>query len=208
MGQDWTFFVMSTDLPKFMKEVLGFSVHEIGLYTSLPNLLMLIISILSAFLCDHLIVRNYLTITQARKMFTILGVLLKNSLIFIQSWMFSFRLSASVPPAIFIVAASYAGCNKAQVVFWFILALGFMGFYYCSLKIHSLDLSPNYAGSIAALTNGAGSITGVGRFIFWYLSFHHLLFLGKSLSLINLCFFEKIFFYSKVMKQVRWYRKS
>lgn len=85
MGQDWTFFVMSTDLPKFMKEVLGFSVHEIGLYTSLPNLLMLIISILSAFLCDHLIVRNYLTITQARKMFTILGVLLKNSLIFIQS---------------------------------------------------------------------------------------------------------------------------
>lgn len=80
--------------------------------------------------------------------------------------MFFFSIvSASVPPAIFIVAASYAGCNKTLVVFWFILALGFMGFYYCSLKIHSLDLSPNYAGPIAALTNGAGSITGVGMFI-------------------------------------------
>lgn len=33
---------------------------------------------------------------------------------------------AAVFPAIFIVLASYAGCNKLLVVVWFTLAMGFM----------------------------------------------------------------------------------
>lgn len=70
IGHDWVFNVMASDLPKYMKEVLGFSVHEVGLYSSLPYLLMFVVSILSAFLCDSMINRNYLTITQTRKIFT------------------------------------------------------------------------------------------------------------------------------------------
>lgn len=77
-----------------------------------------------------------------------------------------FSILAGVPPVVFIILASYAGCDKVLVVFWFILALGFMGNYYCSLKIHSLDLSPNYAGSLSAITNGAGSIMGIVAPIF------------------------------------------
>lgn len=60
-----------------------------------------------------------------------------------------------------MLAASYAGCDKFFVVLWFILAIGFMGCYYSGLKVNSLDLSPNYAGSLAALTNGAGALTGI-----------------------------------------------
>lgn len=37
---------------------------------------------------------------------------------------------AAVFPAIFIVAASYAGCDKLLVVIWFTLAMGFMGTFY------------------------------------------------------------------------------
>lgn len=70
IGHDWVSYVMASDLPKYMKEVLGFSVHEVGLYSSLPYLLMFVVSILSAFLCDSMINRNYLTITQTRKIFT------------------------------------------------------------------------------------------------------------------------------------------
>lgn len=68
---------------------------------------------------------------------------------------------AAICPAIFIVAASYAGCDKIVVVALFTIAMGFMGTFYPGMKVNPLDLSPNYAGSIMALTNGIGAITGV-----------------------------------------------
>lgn len=61
---------MASDLPKYMKEVLGFSVHSVGLYSSLPYLLMWAVSIGSGFLSDHLTAHKHLSITQARKLFT------------------------------------------------------------------------------------------------------------------------------------------
>lgn len=73
---------MASDLPKYMKEVLGFSVHLVGLYSSLPYLLMWAVSIGSGFLSDYLTGRGYLTITQARKTFTGLGMLLMGKLKF------------------------------------------------------------------------------------------------------------------------------
>lgn len=48
-----------------------------------------------------------------------------------------------------------------MVVVWFTLAMGFMGTFYPGMKVNPLDLSPNYAGSIMAVTNGIGAITGV-----------------------------------------------
>lgn len=70
---DWVFYIMAADLPKYMKEVLGFSVHDIGLYSSLPYLLMWAVSVWSGFLSDYLIDHKYFSITQARKFFTALG---------------------------------------------------------------------------------------------------------------------------------------
>lgn len=48
-----------------------------------------------------------------------------------------------------------------MVVFWFILALGMMGTYFSGFRVNALDLSPNYSGSLMALTNGAGALTGI-----------------------------------------------
>lgn len=48
----------------------------------------------------------------------------------------------------------------------FILTVGFMGNFYPGLKVNSLDLSPNYAGSLMALTNGAGALAGVAAPVF------------------------------------------
>lgn len=72
IGNDFFFYILAIDLPKYMKDVLGFSVHDVGLYSSLPFLPMWIVSILSGFLCDFLINKKYLTVLQARKLFTAL----------------------------------------------------------------------------------------------------------------------------------------
>lgn len=64
-------------------------------------------------------------------------------------------------PAIFIIAASYAGCDRIVVVAMFTLAMGFMGTFYPGMKVNPLDLSPNYAGTLMAITNGIGALTGI-----------------------------------------------
>lgn len=52
------------------------------------------------------------------------------------------------------------------VVFWFILAIGFFGCYYTGFRLNSLDLAPNFAGSLMALTNGIGALTGIAGPVF------------------------------------------
>lgn len=140
IGHDFGFFIMVTDLPKYMSDVLRFNIKDNGLYSSLPYLLMWIVSITSGILADWMIRTNRITITFSRKLFTTI---------------------ASVLPSIFIVGASYAGCEKALVVTLFVLAMGSMGTFYPGMKVNGLDLSPNYAGTLMALTNGIGAITGI-----------------------------------------------
>lgn len=42
-----------------------------------------------------------------------------------------------------------------------IRSMGFVGFYYASMKVNSLDLGPNYAGSLIALVSLLGALAGI-----------------------------------------------
>jgi len=97
-------------------------------------------SLLSGCVADQLIKRNCMSTTNTRKIMT--GV-------------------AAFGPAVFMVAASYAGCNRGMVVALFTITMGLMGTYYAGMKLTPLDMSPNYAGTLMAITNGIGAITGV-----------------------------------------------
>lgn len=132
IGHNWGLFIVITDLPKYMNDVLRFSIKENGLYTSLPYLFMWIVGISTGFLSDYLIKRNHLSITLSRKLFTSI---------------------AAIGPAIFIIFASYAGCNRGLVVAMFTLGMGFMGTFYSGIKANAIDLAPNYAGVIMALVS-------------------------------------------------------
>lgn len=70
-------------------------------------------------------------------------------------------VAASVGPALGSLAASYAGCDKVLVATLFAAGMAFMGFFYPSLKVNALDLSPNYAGTLMAIVNGIGAIAGI-----------------------------------------------
>lgn len=74
-----------------------------------------------------------------------------------------YSFSAGIFPGIFMIAASYAECDKMSVVIWFMLAMAFMGTYNPGLRVNCLDLRPNYAGSIMAIANGIGALTGIGK---------------------------------------------
>lgn len=60
-----------------------------------------------------------------------------------------------------MLAASYAGCDGTLTVVLFTIAMGFMGTFYCGMKVNALDLSPNFAGTLMAIVNGIGAISGI-----------------------------------------------
>lgn len=60
-----------------------------------------------------------------------------------------------------MLAASYAGCDRIVVVAMFTVAMGFMGTFYCGMKVNALDLAPNYAGTLMAIVNGIGAVSGI-----------------------------------------------
>lgn len=140
IGHDWGFFTMVTDLPKYMSSVLKFSIKSNGYLSSLPYLSMWICSILSSWFADWIITAGHLSRTNVRKIGTTI---------------------ASVGPGVFIVAASYAGCDNYTVVAMFTIGMTLMGTFYPGMKVNALDLSPNYSGTLMAVVNGVGAFTGI-----------------------------------------------
>lgn len=77
-------------------------------------------------------------------------------------WLFRIFVNfvAAVIPGIFLLGAAYAGNDVAMVIFLFSVGMGFMGLWYPGMKINPIDLSPNYAATIMAISNGIGALTG------------------------------------------------
>ncbi|XP_048508611.1 putative inorganic phosphate cotransporter isoform X2 [Athalia rosae] len=140
VGQDWGTFTLTSDLPKYMHSVLKFSVKANGILSALPSLFMWLVSMLSSWIADWMINRDFMSRTNVRRMFTTVGFM---------------------GAAIFIISASYAGCNRTLVVILFVIAMATNGTVYPGMKVNALDLSPNYSGTILALANGIGALSGI-----------------------------------------------
>lgn len=108
IGHDWGFFTMVTDLPKYMSSVLHYSISSNGFYSSLPYIMMWICSILSSWLADWMITKGIMSRTNVRKLGTTI---------------------ASLGPGAFIIAASYAKCDRTLVVAMFTVGMATMGMY-------------------------------------------------------------------------------
>ncbi|XP_011860733.1 PREDICTED: putative inorganic phosphate cotransporter [Vollenhovia emeryi] len=140
VGHDWGFFTLVTDLPKYMSSVLHYSIKETGFVSALPYLVMWFSSMGSSWLADWIITRGVMSRTNVRKLGTTI---------------------ASIGPGVFIIAASYASCDKTLVVALFTIGMALMGTFYPGMKVNGLDLSPNYSGTLMALVNGIGAFTGI-----------------------------------------------
>ncbi|XP_012064296.1 PREDICTED: putative inorganic phosphate cotransporter [Atta cephalotes] len=140
VGHDWGFFTLVTDLPKYMSSVLNYSIKSNGLVSALPYLIMWFCSIGSSWLADWMITKGIMSRTNVRKLGTTI---------------------ASIGPGVFIIAASYSSCDRTLVVAMFTIGMALMGTFYPGMKVNGLDLSPNYSGTLMALVNGMGALTGI-----------------------------------------------
>lgn len=135
-GRSWAVLTMATDMPKFLNNVLKFSVQNNGFFSSAPYLLMWMVSVTTSWIADYTIAKEIASITLVRK---------------IGSSLASFGAGA------FIISAAYAGCDGILVVAFITVGLGLIGCATFSSLINHLDLSPNYAGSLMGFTNGVAT---------------------------------------------------
>lgn len=76
-----------------------------------------------------------------------------------RDWFISF--AASLVPAIFLIAASYAGCDEVFVVTFFTLSIAAQGFNLAGTILNLFDLAPNYVGPLAGIVNSFATIAGM-----------------------------------------------
>lgn len=70
-------------------------------------------------------------------------------------------ITASSIEGSFILAAAYGGCDPMLIGAYFTIAVGSQGLQTAGDMVNPMDLSPNYSGTITALSSGAGCIMGV-----------------------------------------------
>ncbi|XP_001600160.2 putative inorganic phosphate cotransporter [Nasonia vitripennis] len=140
IGNAWGFLTICSDMPKYMSSVLKFSVQSNGYFSSVPYLCMWINSCVSSAIADYLITSRRVSISNMRKIGSTIS---------------------SLGPGIFIVAASYAGCNGFLVVLLLTIGMTFMGCATFAILVNMLDLGPNYAGTLMGIVNGISTLSGI-----------------------------------------------
>jgi len=134
----WGFFMFLTWLPTYLVKAHGFSIKEMGIYSMLPYLAMVIGSNASGWLADYFIKRTG-NITLIRKVFHSVSL-----------------FSASV----FLILLAQAEA-KPLVIIFITLALGMMSMTGSTTGPNAMDIGPRYAGIIMGMQTTAGNIAGV-----------------------------------------------
>uniref|UniRef100_UPI00358F4804 sialin-like isoform X1 n=2 Tax=Myxine glutinosa TaxID=7769 RepID=UPI00358F4804 len=152
---NWTFYTLLTMLPTYMDSVLHFNIKQNGLLSALPYLLGWLMTVTGGQLADLTIERNILSVTNTRKVFTALGMVL---------------------PAVFLVAVTFGGCDHVLAVTFLALSNGIGGLCGSGFSINHLDIAPGYAGLLLGITNTFATIPGfIGPALARYLTPNNLL---------------------------------
>lgn len=146
--------MVNSDLPKYMNDILHVSVARNGLYSALPKVLSIFVSLSTGFVSDYMHAKRGVSLTKIRKIFVALGIRWnKNKGESHKTNQRKIPFSASIFPAIFVIAASYAGCNEALAVTFLTIAVGGHGFNAVGTVLNLYDLGPNYIASLTGVVN-------------------------------------------------------
>ncbi|KAK3911807.1 Sialin [Frankliniella fusca] len=132
-------YMLLIELPTYMRHILQFSIKENAGLSALPFLLMWLFSIILGRFCEWTKKENYLSVSSSRKISTLL---------------------ASLIPAICLVGVSFVGCNRPLVVMLMSVAVMSVGGMFSGFISNHIDIAPNYAGTLMAITNTFATIPG------------------------------------------------
>lgn len=128
------------ELPNYMKMVLKFKIAENAVLSSIPFFTMWVFSMILSKTLDTLRSKNMITTTTARKIATLI---------------------ASVIPLICFIILCYIGCKRTLAIVLMTIAVTSIGGMFCGYLSNHIDIAPNFAGTLMAITNSMATIPGI-----------------------------------------------
>ncbi|RZC32966.1 sialin, partial [Asbolus verrucosus] len=137
---NWGWYLLLIELPQYMKDVLRFKIEANGLLSALPFFVMWIFTMILSKTLDFLMGRGKINTTVARKIATLI---------------------ASVVPMVCLLVLCFVECNRALAVAMMVVGIMCIGGMFCGFLSNHIDIAPNYAGTLMAITNTAATVPGI-----------------------------------------------
>lgn len=127
------------ELPTFMNQILKFDMSSNASLSAMPFLCMWIFTIGLSKVLAIVQDKQWITVTVSRKIGT---------------------LFSSLVPMVCLIGVSYVGCNRTLAVALMTIGVTCIGGMYSGFLANHIDIAPNFAGTLVAITNCAATIPG------------------------------------------------
>ncbi|XP_001961830.3 sialin [Drosophila ananassae] len=134
----WYMFLI--EIPFYMKQVLKFNVASNATLSAMPYFPMIIFSICLGKLLDSLQAKGKISTTFARKTATSICTLI---------------------PGACLIVLCFIGCRHYEAVTVMSVGIVAMGAMFSGFLSNHIDIAPNFAGTLVALTNTAATLPGI-----------------------------------------------
>ncbi|KAH9374086.1 hypothetical protein HPB48_005355 [Haemaphysalis longicornis] len=132
-GFNWIHYIFLTEMPTYLTSVLRYSLGANGLLSAVPYILGAVLCCVASLVSDVFRKRGTMTITNNRKLFNSLGVMV---------------------PGLFLLLVPLAGCNGFWNMVVLAVAGGFHGMGHSGFMAAFVDLAPDFAGSAVGIITG------------------------------------------------------
>ncbi|KAK6181307.1 hypothetical protein SNE40_009189 [Patella caerulea] len=134
-------YMLLTQIPTYMKEVLKFDIKANGVFSMLPYLSFWLFILISGTIADLIIKGELLTVAHTRKIMTAIG---------------------TIGPGLFLIGTGYMECDqKMAAVAMLTLAVALCGVHFSGHFINHSDIAPPFAGTLFGISNTAATIPGI-----------------------------------------------
>ncbi|KAF5281873.1 hypothetical protein FQR65_LT14517 [Abscondita terminalis] len=128
-GRIWVHYTFIIPGPRYMKNILGFSIEKNGLLSGAPFVCSYVASVFFCYVADKLVNKRIMSLTNVRKLFTALS---------------------QVVPGIFCIIIGYLGCDIISILVCWFVAVTLITAAYAGAMANIVDIAPNFAGPVLA----------------------------------------------------------
>uniref|UniRef100_A0A1B0BDS9 Major facilitator superfamily (MFS) profile domain-containing protein n=1 Tax=Glossina palpalis gambiensis TaxID=67801 RepID=A0A1B0BDS9_9MUSC len=137
---NWGWYMFLIEVPFYMKQVLALNVTSNAMASAMPYFPLLIFSIMLGKILDTLKAKEKITTTAARKISTTI---------------------ASAIPMLCLLILCYIGCRHNWAIAIMTIGIISMGAMFSGFLSNHIDIAPNFAGTLVALTNTVATLPGI-----------------------------------------------
>uniref|UniRef100_A0A1I8Q5Y1 Putative inorganic phosphate cotransporter n=1 Tax=Stomoxys calcitrans TaxID=35570 RepID=A0A1I8Q5Y1_STOCA len=141
-ANNWGFWTLLTEIPTFLKNILGLDIRHNGPLSALPYLAMTLLSYGFICIADIMNRTSVMPLAFSRKLFNTIGM-----------WI----------PMIALMGLGYITTGESTVLAIALLtiAVGANAATYLGFQVNHIDLSPNFAGTLMGITNCAANVMSI-----------------------------------------------